>query len=183
MACGSGSVYRNCCANQTSRTLCPAVRLLTIRGRFLRAARDCARYQSRMAAYHATVTVRFEDADPAGIVFYPRAIALAHGVVEDLIRQTALGWQGWFGDEKLAAPVRHAEADFFAPMRAGETLDARAWVERVGETSGTFIVEFSGSGNEVRARIRTVHVLVNRATGKPMPMTPEIRGALAPFSP
>jgi len=26
-----------------------------------------------------------------------------------------------------------------------------------------------------------VHVLVDRSTGKPVPMTPEIRAALAPF--
>jgi YbgC/YbaW family acyl-CoA thioester hydrolase len=131
--------------------------------------------------FETYVTIRFEDADPAGIVFYPRAIALAHGVIEDLIRQTELGWHGWFENHGLAAPVRHAEADFLAPMRAGETLMARAWVEKLGETSGTFLVEFRGNDGETRARIRTAHVLVDRSTGKPVPMTPEIRAALAPF--
>lgn len=134
-----------------------------------------------MPAFETRVTIRFEDADPAGIVFYPRAIALAHGVVEDLIRQTDLGWQGWFGNHGLTAPARHAEADFLAPMRAGETLQARAWVENLGKTSGTFAVEFFGNEGELRARIRTVHVLVDQSTGKPVPMTPEIRAALGPF--
>ena len=135
-----------------------------------------------MAVFRTTVTIRFEDADPAGIVFYPRAIALAHGVVEDLLRQTELGWLGWFDHHNLAAPVRHAEADFLAPMRAGEVLEARARVEKLGETSATFVVEFEGGDGTLRARVRTVHVLVDRATGKPVPLTPEIRGALAPFS-
>jgi len=134
-----------------------------------------------VAAFETSVTIRFEDADPAGIVFYPRAIALAHGVVEDLIRTTEVGWHGWFENHGLAAPVRHAEADFLAPMRAGETLRARAWVEKLGETSGTFVVEFLGNEGETRARIRTVHVLVDRATGNPVPMTPEVRKALEPF--
>lgn len=132
--------------------------------------------------FETSVTIRFEDADPAGIVFYPRAIALAHGVIEDLIRQTELGWQGWFENHGLAAPVRHAEADFLAPMRAGETLRARAWVEKLGETSGTFSVEFLGNEGETRARIRTVHVLIDRSTGQPVAMTQEIRAALAPFT-
>lgn len=135
-----------------------------------------------MAAYETSVTIRFEDADPAGIVFYPRAIALAHGVVEDLISQTALGWHGWFENHGLAAPVRHTEADFLAPMRAGETLQASARVEQLGETSATFAVEFAGQDGETRARIRTVHVLVDRATQKPIPLTPEVRAALGPFS-
>ncbi len=134
-----------------------------------------------MPAFETSVTIRFEDADPAGIVFYPRAIALAHGVVEDLIRQTELGWHGWFENHGLAAPVRHAEADFLAPMRAGETLRARAWVEKLGETSGTFVVEFLGKKGEARARIGTVHVLVDRSTKQPVALTPEVRRALEQF--
>lgn len=134
-----------------------------------------------MAAFETSVTIRFEDADPAGIVFYPRAIALAHGVVEDLIRKTELGWHGWFENHGLAAPVRHAEADFLAPIRAGETLRARAWVEKLGETSGTFVVEFLGKEGETRARVRTVHVLVDRKTKQPVALTPEVRRALEPF--
>ena len=134
-----------------------------------------------MPTFETSVTIRFEDADPAGIVFYPRAIALAHGVVEDLIRQTELGWHGWFENHGLAAPVRHAEADFLAPMRACETLQARAWVEKLGETSGTFIVEFLGKEGETRARIGTVHVLVDRGTKQPVELTPEVRRALEQF--
>jgi acyl-CoA thioesterase FadM len=42
-------------------------------------------------------------------------------------------------------------------------------------------VEFLGSEGETRARIRTVHVLIDRATGNPVPMTPEVRRALEPF--
>jgi len=152
-----------------------------MQSRFVRARRSKESYVTPMPAFETRVIIRFEDADPAGIVFYPRAIALAHGVVEDLIRQTELGWHGWFENHGLAAPVRRAEADFLAPMRAGETLLARACVEKLGETSGTFLVEFCGNDGGTRARIRTVHVLVDRSTGKPVPMTPEIRAALAPF--
>ena len=135
-----------------------------------------------MPTYETAVTIRFEDADPAGIVFYPRVIALAHGAVEDLIRQTELGWHGWFENTGLAAPVRHAEADFLAPMRAGEVLRARVEVEKLGETSCTFVVQFTGPQADVRARIRTVHVLIDRKTGEPTPLTPEVRRALELFT-
>ena len=134
-----------------------------------------------MPSYETAVTIRFEDADPAGVVFYPRAIALAHGAVEDLIRQTELGWHGWFENHGLAAPVRHAEADFLQPIRAGEVLRARVWVEKLGRTSSTFVVEFAGPDSGLRARIRTVHVLVERQSGKPTELTPEVLRALQPF--
>jgi len=135
-----------------------------------------------MAAFEAQLTIRFADADPAGVVFYPRAIALAHGVIEDLVRQSEIGWHGWFDNPGLAVPVRRVEADFLAPIHAGETLGVRAWVEKLGETAAHFAVEFIGSGGEIRARIRTVHVIVDLKSKKPVPMTPEQRKALQTFS-
>ena len=123
-----------------------------------------------MGVLETTVTIRFGDADPAGIVFYPRAIELAHGMVEDFLRRTKPGWDGWFANADYALPVRRTESDFLAPMFAGETLTARAWVEKLGTTSITFVVELSGTDGTLRARFRTVHVLVNRATGKPSPL-------------
>lgn len=135
-----------------------------------------------MACHEESVVVRFEDADPAGVVFYPRAIAMAHSVVENLIRRSAIGWAGWFASDTNAAPLRHAEADFFHPMRPGETFTARALVEKAGTTSVTFVVEFFSFDGSLAARVRTVHVLMDRASGRAMALTAEIRDALAAFS-
>ena len=131
-----------------------------------------------MLAHEQPVTIRFEDADPAGVVFYPRAIALAHAVVEEMIGRSPLGWAGWFASPVHAAPTCHAEADFLLPMRAGETFAARANVERLGETSVTFLVEFTGADGCIAARVRTVHVIIDKAGGQPLPLTPEIRWAM-----
>ncbi len=131
-----------------------------------------------MLAHEQPVTIRFEDADPAGVVFYPRAIALAHAVVEEMIRRSPLGWAAWFASPVHAAPLRRAEADFFQPMRPGETFTARASVEKLGKTSATILVQFVAANGEPAARIRTTHVLIDKATGKPLPLTPEIRRAL-----
>jgi acyl-CoA thioesterase FadM len=126
-----------------------------------------------------SVTIRFDDADPAGVVFYPRALALAHGVVEDMIRASALGWDAWFGSPLHAAPLRRAEADFFHPLRAGQTVTARAGVAEIGATSVTFAVEFATEDGAVAARFRTVHVLIAKDTGRPVPLTDAMRAAFA----
>lgn len=132
-----------------------------------------------MLAHEQPVTIRFGDADPAGAVFYPRAIELAHGAVEELIRSSALGWAAWFASPVHVAPLRRAEADFLLPMRAGETFTARASVHGTGETSATFLVEFLAADGRAAARVRTVHVLVDKRTGRAMPLTDEIRRAFA----
>jgi acyl-CoA thioesterase FadM len=132
-----------------------------------------------MRVHGQKITIRFADADPAGLVFYPRAIALAHSVVEDLIRHSPLGWEEWFASPTHAAPLRHAEADFLRPMKPGEIFTARAAVESTGTTSVTFLVEILDPADRVAARIRTVHVLIDKESGTPIPLTGEILSALA----
>lgn len=123
------------------------------------------------------IIIRFDDADPAGIVFYPRAIALAHAAVEDMIRRSALGWEAWFASPVHAAPLRRAEADFFLPMKPGQPFDVRSRVDAIGNTSVTFVVEFTDAGRRTAARIRTVHVLIDKKTGQTLPLTGEMRTA------
>lgn len=132
-----------------------------------------------MMSFERALVIRFDDADPAGVVFYPRAVALAHGVVEDMIRGSSLGWEAWFASPVHAAPLRRAEADFFHPLRAGQTVTARAGVAEIGETSVTFLVEFLAEGEAVAARFRTVHVLIAKNTGRPVPLTEAMRAAFA----
>ena len=132
-----------------------------------------------MRAHEEAVIIGFADADPAGVVFYPRAIALAHDVVENLIRHSVIGWHAWFASPDYAAPLRRAEADFLLPMRTGEIFTARAAVEKLGNSSVTFLVEFTNGDGEITARIRTVHVMIDKTDGAPVRISDEIRSALA----
>ncbi len=122
--------------------------------------------------------MRFGDCDPAGVIFYPRAFELAHAAVENFIRRSRIGWEAWFASPAHAAPIRHAEADFFSPVRPGDTIKLRVGVEQVGETSATFGVDFLDATGRVAVKVRTVHVLVDKATGCPAPLTAEVRQAL-----
>lgn len=121
----------------------------------------------------------FGDADPAGVVFYPRALALAHQAVENLLRHSNVGWENWFASPQHAAPLRRADAEFFLPLRPGERITARASVEKIGETSLTFLVELLNDRHEVAACVRTVHVLIDKATGKATPLTKAMRLAFS----
>lgn len=130
-----------------------------------------------MLSAQQPIVIRFEDADPAGVVFYPRALALAHAAVENLIRTSRLGWDAWFASPRHAAPLRRAEADFLLPMRPAETFNIRTIVEKLGTTSVTFLVEFSDMNGRPAARIRTTHVLIDRNSGRPVPLPEPIRAA------
>lgn len=128
-----------------------------------------------VTTHEQQANIGFGDTDAAGVIFYPRALALAHGAVENLIRCSPLGWEEWFASPKYAAPIRRAEADFFAPLRAGDAITMRVGVEHIGETSVTFGVDFLNTDGRVAARVRTVHVLLDKGTGKSAPLTAEMR--------
>ena len=131
-----------------------------------------------MASRTETIFLSFGDADPAGVVFYPRALALAHAAVENLVRYSAVGWEGWFASRTHASPLRRAEAEFFRPLRPGEQITTRAEVEKVGTSSVTFRVDFSDSRGDLAATVRTTHVMIEKATGCAVALDEKTRAAL-----
>lgn len=121
--------------------------------------------------------MRFGDCDPAGVIFYPRAFELAHAAVEEFLR-AAIGGDAWFSSAVYAFPIRHAEADFLAPMKPGETFRVRVSVQQTGTTSMTFVAEFTDSAGLAAARVRTVQVAVDRASGKATAIPAEVLSKL-----
>jgi 4-hydroxybenzoyl-CoA thioesterase len=136
------------------------------------------RFACAVRSHETTATVRFGDCDPAGVIFYPRAFELAHAAVEEFLR-AAIGGNAWFASPVYAFPIRRAEADFLAPMKPGEVFRAALSVERLGTTSMTFVVEFTDSAAQLAARIRTVHVAVDRTSGKAASIPPEVLSKLS----
>lgn len=83
-----------------------------------------------------TVTVRFDEGDPRGILFYGRVQDLSHRVFEDfVVSELVERWEDWFLTEDFIVPIRHAEADYARPMRPGHTYRAELSVLKLGESS------------------------------------------------
>jgi YbgC/YbaW family acyl-CoA thioester hydrolase len=74
------------------------------------------------AGFVHALTVRFQDIDAAGIVFFPRIFEYCHDAYVAFLAAcgeplpAALKTQAWAG------PLIHAEADFLRPLRFGDEL-------------------------------------------------------------
>lgn len=132
-----------------------------------------------MLSYRAHHVITFSDCDPAGIIFYPRAMTLAHDAVEAMIAGSSIGRDAWFASSRHAAPLRRAELDFFHPLHPGDKITLQARVEKVGRTSVTFVVDFVNASDQRVATAQTVHVLIDQATGEPTEFTPAMRETLS----
>ena len=95
-----------------------------------------------MTPFARTTLVRFEDCDPAGLIFYPRFFALVNRLVED-----------WFADElgqsfyalhiqqRKGVPTVQFACHFKAPVRLGDKLDMRLTVAHLGASSCQLLIE------------------------------------------
>ncbi len=135
------------------------------------------RFAESVRSHEKSVTLGFGDCDPASVIFYPRAFALAHAAVEELL-SAVFSWDRWFASPIHACPVRHAEASFFLPMKPGEVFKITAATEKLGSSSLTFIVDFINAAGRTAASVRTVHVLVDKQSGRPAAIPREILAGL-----
>lgn len=80
--------------------------------------------------------------------------------------------------------VVHSECDYFAPLQFPGDVEAGLRVASVGGSSVSYEIGIFSAGDETcAARGRFVHVYVDRATRRPLPLSPAFRSALGALEP
>ena len=111
-----------------------------------------------MVSHALSVKVRWSEADPAGIVFYPRFFEWFDLGTEALFESLGLPWPEMFPAERIVGvPIVESGARFASPVRYGDEARIQTTVTEVREK--TFRVEHEVSvggrrcatGFEVRA--------------------------------
>lgn len=115
--------------------------------------------------FRERIQISFRLADPAGILFFGNFFDLAHDILERFLQHRGITWAEWFNHPTLAFPIRHAESDFHAPLKAGESYDVEASVVETSSSSVTFQVSFLSDGIP-RAQTRIVSVCIRRNSGE-----------------
>src|SRR5262245_34152267 len=111
-----------------------------------------------MVGHDCHVKVRWSEADPAGIVFYPRFFEWFDLATEALFESLGLPWAMIFPKYRIVGvPIVESGARFAAPVRYGDAVRIRSTVTEV--QGKTFRMEHEvsveethcASGFEVRA--------------------------------
>jgi acyl-CoA thioesterase FadM len=138
-----------------------------------------------MATFRRPVTVRFEEADARGVLFYGRLQALAHRAWEDFVVSEVVDrWEDWFESQAFVAPIKHAEATYHRPLRPGRQYDVELSIGVIGESSFEVLTRFvdrSGGEPVVCAEARVVKVLADPTTWKKIPIPAAIRVRLEAY--
>ena len=122
-------------------------------------------------------TVRFQEVDAAGILFYARIFDYFHDAYVAFLRAGGAPLERALEDGSWVAPLNRAEAEYLRPLRFGEEIDVIVAGVEIEETEYT--VEYRVErGGEVAAVGRTRHVSVDPVEFRRAPIPDVLRGAL-----
>ena len=83
-----------------------------------------------------------------------------------------------YGEADSTVPgviMARAEIDYRLPAHYGQTLEIRIALAAIGRTSFTYDYEIVDAGNRMIASARTVQVMYDYITAKPVPIPDDIR--------
>ena len=128
-------------------------------------------------SFRATIPVRFQDVDAAGVLFFGRIFDYCHQAYEELIGSFGVDRAHYFAGADYLVPIAHAEADYRSPIRLGERVIVTIDVIRVGRASVRLHYRVAGpAAEDLRAEVMTVHAFVDRATMRPISIPEPLRG-------
>jgi 1,4-dihydroxy-2-naphthoyl-CoA hydrolase len=79
-------------------------------------------------------TVRFQDTDAAGVVYFANVLAICHEAYEASLEAAGFELKTFFGQSNLALPIVHASVDFLKPMFCGDRLQIHLTAQCLHET-------------------------------------------------
>jgi len=125
-----------------------------------------------------TATIRMRDIDVAGVQFFARYFALAHDAYEAFLQARGFSIAHITKHEPFLIPVVHAEADYKAPLWIGDQVAVRVRVEELRRRRFTMAYEILTPEGDLSCSIRTVHVVVDKAKERAVPLPERLVQAL-----
>jgi 1,4-dihydroxy-2-naphthoyl-CoA hydrolase len=113
-----------------------------------------------------TRTVRFQDTDAAGVVYFANVLAMCHEAYEASLAASGINLKEFFSNPQAALPVIHATVDFYRPMFAGDRLTIQLTPKQVaGDEFEIAYQVFSGEvAGRSAAKALTKHVCIDAVT-------------------
>ncbi|QLE40782.1 acyl-CoA thioesterase [Nostoc sp. C052] len=77
-------------------------------------------------------TVRFQDTDAAGVVYFANILAICHEAYEESLEASSINLKDFFTNPSVGFPIVHASVDFLRPMFVGDNLLISLISQKIG---------------------------------------------------
>ena len=130
-----------------------------------------------------TRTVRFQDTDAAGVVYFANVLAMCHEAYEESLAASGINLKAFFSNPSVVFPIIHASVDFYRPMFAGDRLTIQLTPQQV--TGDEFEIAYQVFSSEVAgksaAKALTKHVCIDAVTRNRKQLSEELMQWLRVF--
>ncbi|KAB8335330.1 acyl-CoA thioesterase [Scytonema tolypothrichoides VB-61278] len=108
-------------------------------------------------------TIRFQDTDAAGVVYFANILSICHEAYEESLIVSGINLKDFFTNPSVAFPIVHANVDFFRPLYCGDNLVIRLMPQQLSvdrfEVAYEVIV-----GEVIAAKVVTRHVCIETSS-------------------
>ncbi|KPQ39549.1 MAG: acyl-CoA thioesterase [Phormidium sp.] len=124
-------------------------------------------------------TIRLEDTDAAGVVYFARLLSICHYAYEAAIAEAGIDLAQILAEAKLAIPIVEAQIRFFAPLCLGDqiTIEVVPSIMDANQFQVDYtIYTLAGklAGDRPVSQASTHHVCINPKTRQRQPLTPPL---------
>jgi 1,4-dihydroxy-2-naphthoyl-CoA hydrolase len=120
-----------------------------------------------------TRTVRFQDTDAAGVVYFANVLTMCHEAFEASLAVSGFDLSVFFSNSAAAFPIVHASVDFFRPLFCGDSLSISLTPQKLENESFEVAYEVSVT-EKVVAKALTRHVCIDRESRKRQELSMEM---------
>jgi 1,4-dihydroxy-2-naphthoyl-CoA hydrolase len=97
-----------------------------------------------------TRTVRFQDTDAAGVVYFANVLAMCHEAYEASLAASGINLKAFFSNRDRAIPIIHATVDFYRPMFVGDRLTIQLTPKQISDDE--FEIDYQVFSGEITAK-------------------------------
>lgn len=110
-------------------------------------------------------TVRFQDTDAAGVVYFANVLSMCHEAYEASLEASGIELRLFFNNQKLAIPIVHANVDFRHPMYCGDKLNIDLLPQKLDEHKFEISYQITESSTQqLKATAITRHICIEPKT-------------------
>ena len=133
--------------------------------------------RSKLPMFIYRHTIKLHETDAAGLIFFSHQFTIIHDAYEALLEKIGYGFAHMLRQTQFFLPIVHAESDYKAPLFVGDRLTITVQVEKIGETSFTFVYTLRDTRKRLVGTARTVHVTIDQKTRRKIPLPTGMRRA------
>ena len=129
-------------------------------------------------AFQYTTTIKLYDTDAAGLLFFGHQFRIVHDVYQAFLEESGFSFAEILSQGEILVPIVHAKADYLEPVAVGDELTIVMSAESISEHSFTLSFNLKRADSTSVGTVQTVHVTVDRASGKKIALPAPLREAL-----